>query len=80
MLGQQVEAKTDDPGYVGRQTANANISVKDGLKASPRTAAYVYIYYVKSLPDHRDLCLHLLLGRKADQGRRKVESRCSGRR
>ena len=31
MLGQQVEAKTDDPPYIGRQTANANVSVKDGL-------------------------------------------------
>ena len=32
MLGQQVEAKTDDPPYIGRQTANANVSVKDGLQ------------------------------------------------
>ena len=34
MLGQQVEAKTDDPPYIGRQTPDANVSVKDGLKAA----------------------------------------------
>ena len=29
---QRVEGKTDDPGNIGRQTANANILVKDGLE------------------------------------------------